>query len=78
VSKESACLDGAFCEGLAANHMGMNKFTGDDDYILVYKQLDIICKEANAIVQARFECKALVLIYSGFSTILNHCFMILI
>jgi len=55
VSKESACLDDAVCEGLAANHMEMNKFTGKDDYPLVKNQLCIICDQADLIVKARLE-----------------------
>src|SRR6202795_2973264 len=55
VSKESACLDDAVCEGLSVNHMEMNKFSGEDDYVLVRKQLGIICDQANSIVADRFE-----------------------
>jgi hypothetical protein len=55
VTKESACLDDAVCEGLAANHMEMNKFTGKDDYHLVEKQLRIIYDQSESIVRARLE-----------------------
>lgn len=55
MSKESACLDDAVCEGLAANHMEMNKFTGKDDYPLVKNQLCIICDQAESTIKARLE-----------------------
>ena len=55
MSKESACLDNAVCEGLAANHMEMNKFTGVDDYHLVKNQLYIIYGQSDSIVGARLE-----------------------
>jgi hypothetical protein len=55
VTKESACLDDAVCEGLAANHMEMNKFTGKDDYHLVEKQLRIIYDQSESMVRARLE-----------------------
>ena len=55
MNKESACLDDAVCEGLAANHMEMNKFTGADDYHLVEKQLRIIYDQSELIVRARLE-----------------------
>jgi hypothetical protein len=55
VSKESACLDDAVCEGLAANHMEMNKFTGTDDYHLVKNQLCFVCGQSDSIVTARLE-----------------------
>lgn len=54
MTKESACLDDAG-EGLAANHMEMNKFTGTDDYHLVEKQLHVIYDQSVSIVRTRLE-----------------------
>lgn len=57
VNEDSACIDNAYCSGMNANHMEMNKFTGADDpnYKSFLANLSAVFRQSSRTVSSRFE-----------------------